>query len=121
MNKKARLPLLLAVPVLAVSGSAALASASVAHTAATHIVKLQNIMISPMTVKVHAGDRVTWEFLDGPSTEHTVTSEAKRGGLRFKSTGAHFSGTYSVKFTKKGTYYYECTIHPGMQGKVVVS
>ena len=45
---------------------------------------------------------MTWEFLDGPSTEHNVTSEAHKGGLRFKGTGAKFSGTYTVKFTKRG-------------------
>jgi plastocyanin len=30
------------------------------------------------------------------------------------------SGSYSVTFAKRGTYYYECTIHPGMQGRIVV-
>jgi plastocyanin len=43
------------------------------------------------------------------------------GGL--KSSGSHFNAgdTYSVTFTKAGTYPYACLIHPGMIGKVVVS
>jgi plastocyanin len=42
------------------------------------------------------------------------------GGL--KSSGTDFStgDTYSVTFTKAGTYPYACLIHPGMIGKVVV-
>ena len=42
------------------------------------------------------------------------------GGL--KSSGTDFNGgdTYSVTFTKAGTYPYACLIHPGMIGKVVV-
>ena len=50
-----------------------------------------------------------------------MTPEKHAGGLRFKGTGAHFTGSYSVAFKQKGTYYYECTIHPGMQGRIVVS
>jgi plastocyanin len=43
------------------------------------------------------------------------------GGLH--STGLGFSDgdTYTVTFTKAGTYPYACLIHPGMIGKVVVS
>jgi len=111
---------MLALAAGAVPVASAVASQPAAYAAATHIVKLQNIMISPSTLKIHKGDRVTWEFLDGPSTEHTVTSEAHRGGLRFKGTGPRFSGSYTVKFTKAGTYYYECTIHPNMTGRIVV-
>ncbi|HEY6470430.1 MAG TPA: plastocyanin/azurin family copper-binding protein [Candidatus Dormibacteraeota bacterium] len=30
-------------------------------------------------------------------------------------------GTCEVKFTKAGTYPNQCTIHPGMTGKLVVT
>jgi plastocyanin len=120
MKKNARLPLLLAVAAGAVPVASALASQPTAQAAATHIVKLQHIMIHPSTLTIHKGDTVTWEFLDGPSAEHTVTSEAHKGGLRFKSTGPKLSGTYSVRFTRPGTYYYECVIHPGMDGRIIV-
>ncbi|HEX3872605.1 MAG TPA: plastocyanin/azurin family copper-binding protein [Solirubrobacteraceae bacterium] len=119
MKINARHPLILVVAAVAIPVASA-AGAPVGHAAATHVVKLQNIMIHPSTVRIHPGDRITWEFLDGPSAEHTVTSDAHKGGLRFKGTGPKLSGTYTVKFTKKGTYYYECTIHPGMNGKIVV-
>ena len=39
-----------------------------------------------------------------------------------KSSGIGFNtgDTYSVTFTKRGTYAFACLIHPGMIGKVVV-
>jgi plastocyanin len=121
MKTNARLPLILAVAAGAVPVASALASPTTAHTAATHVVKLKNVMIKPSTVSIHRGDQVTWNFLDGPiMAEHTVTSVAHKGGLRFKSTPARLSGSYTVKFTKAGTYYYVCMIHPNMTGKIVV-
>ncbi len=120
MKKNARLPLILALAAGAVPAGSGLASAAVARAAATHIVKLKNIMIHPSTLTIHPGDRVTWQFLDGPAAEHTVTSQSHAGGLRFKGTGPKLSGSYSVTFSKRGTYYYHCTIHPGMNGRIVV-
>jgi plastocyanin len=121
MKKNTRIPLMLAVAASAVPVASAAASAATAHTAATHVVRLKNVMIMPSTVSIHRGDKVTWEFLDASiSAEHTVTSKAHKGGLRFKGTGAKLSGSYTVKFTKAGTYYYACAIHPNMTGKIVV-
>jgi plastocyanin len=121
MKTNARIPLILAVAAGAVPVASALASPTTAHTAATHVVKLKNVMIKPSTVSIHRGDQVTWNFLDASiMAEHTVTSVAHKGGLRFKGTGPKLSGSYTVKFTKAGTYYYVCTIHPGMMGKIVV-
>lgn len=43
------------------------------------------------------------------------------GGLKSSGIGFNTGDTYSVTFTKKGTFPYACLIHPGMIGKVVVS
>lgn len=43
------------------------------------------------------------------------------GGLKSSGIGFNTGDTYSVTFTKKGTYPYACLIHPGMIGKVVVA
>jgi plastocyanin len=99
-------------------GGAAIAGA----TSSTTVVKLQNVAISPKKVTIKRGATVTWKFLDSAiDTEHNVTSRKKSGGLRFRSSTSKQSGTYVVKFTKPGKYFYECTIHPqSMQGEIVV-
>ncbi|MEY2418201.1 MAG: hypothetical protein QOG90_881 [Actinomycetota bacterium] len=43
------------------------------------------------------------------------------GGLKSSGIGFNTGDTYSVTFTKRGTYAYACLIHPGMIGKVVVT
>lgn len=42
------------------------------------------------------------------------------GGLHSTGTGWNDGDTYTITFSKKGTYPYACLIHPGMIGKVVV-
>lgn len=42
------------------------------------------------------------------------------GGLKSSGVDWNAGDTYSVTFTKAGTYPYACLIHPGMIGKVVV-
>jgi len=87
-----------------------------AHAASVHTVVLKDIALHPATVRIAVGDTVRWSFRDKPSP-HTVTSMGK---LRFRSTTARQTGTYSVRFAKAGTYHYACTIHPNMRGRVVV-
>jgi plastocyanin len=42
--------------------------------------------------------------------------------LRFRSSPTKTTGTYSVRFTRTGTYRYECTIHPAsMRGTIIVN
>jgi plastocyanin len=42
------------------------------------------------------------------------------GGLRSSGANLHDGDTYSVTFTKPGTYLFACLLHPSMVGKVVV-
>jgi plastocyanin len=77
---------------------------------------LRDIEFSPATVTIRRGASVRWEWRD-PRASHDVTS---RGRLRFRSSDTKLSGTHTVRFRRKGTYRYVCTIHPSMLGKVVV-
>jgi plastocyanin len=88
----------------------------VAHAAAGGAVTLKDISFKPSTVTIRKGQTVTWTWRDG-TTSHNVTSQGK---MRFKSSSSRSTGTYRVHFTKGGTYRYACTIHFGMNGKVVV-
>jgi plastocyanin len=84
-----------------------------AHAARTHTVTLQEFRFHPATLNVNRGDSVKWVWRD--QVEHNVT-------FRSVHSRTQVTGTYTVRFTRKGTFNYHCTIHveEGMRGKVVV-
>lgn len=90
--------------------------AAPAHGTADRIVQIKDIDFHPAKLVVHRGDRVTWRFLDA-NVSHNVTSV---GAPRFRSSESRMTGAYSVRFTRKGTYRYVCTIHANMRGRIVV-
>jgi plastocyanin len=83
-----------------------------AHAGATTTVTLKDIAFHPPTVRVVRGASVTWVWEDVVSP-HNVTF-ARRHSTTKKT------GTYTLRFTRSGTYRYHCTIHPGMDGRVIV-
>jgi plastocyanin len=78
-------------------------------------VTMKSIKFNPGTVKVKAGDTVTWTNED--SVGHDVTSKAFKSG---SAGGIEPGQSFKHKFAKAGTFTYVCTVHPGMQGTVVV-
>jgi plastocyanin len=92
---------------------AALLSAAVATAARTHRVALVHWGYSPSRVVINRGDSVTWVWSDG-HTQHNVYSSS------FRSSPIKRSGTWTVRFTRRGTFDYTCTVHPWMSGSVVV-
>lgn len=95
----------IAAPAIAIGG---------AHAAGNHAVTLKNIRFHPGTLNIKRGDTVTWLWRDG-STAHNVT------GSTFKSRTMS-KGSFTVRFTRRGTFNYHCTIHVslGMRGTIVV-
>jgi plastocyanin len=65
---------------------------------------------------VSKGSTVRFAFRDATTT-HDVRNI---GGRRFKSIGNRCTGSRSRTFTRAGTYRYECTLHPGMTGRISV-
>jgi plastocyanin len=98
-----------AAAAVALAALTAPASASSAHTTT---VTLKHISFVKETVRIHAGDKVRWVWKD-PTVPHNVTF-AKR------HSKTQQTGTYTLTFARAGTFTYHCTIHPGMDGKVVV-
>jgi plastocyanin len=86
------------------------ASAAAPSTAS---VILKDISFKRATVRIAPGGRVTWTWRDGPSP-HNVT-------FAHQHSATKTSGTYTRRFLRAGTFRYHCTIHPGMDGKVVVA
>jgi plastocyanin len=76
-------------------------------------VTLKDISFKPETVTIARGGTVRWTWKDG-DVPHNVTFAARH------STTKHDGGTYKLTFKTAGTFKYECTIHPGMVGKVIV-
>jgi plastocyanin len=87
-----------------------------AATAAESKVAIDNFTFSPAKLDVAAGDRVTW--VNNDDIPHTVTDAADPRTTR--SPPLDTGETYARVFDKPGTYHYFCSLHPHMQGTVVV-
>ncbi|MBU1671918.1 MAG: cupredoxin family copper-binding protein [Actinobacteria bacterium] len=75
-------------------------------------VSIKNFSFDPSSLTVDVGDRVVWTNDD--DVDHTVT------GTGLDSGTLKPGDTYSFTFDTAGTYNYQCTLHPAMQGQVVV-
>jgi plastocyanin len=94
------------------------------RTAATRIprgtirVAMKNIAFNPETIHARVGQTVTWTDRD-IDTPHNVTYV---WGPKFSSSPTLTTGeSWTLKLTKPGTIRYLCTIHPGMDGSIIVS
>ena len=89
-----------------------------------------NVWYDPPIVSISIGDSITWYNDDKEG--HTVTSgegSGRFGWMRddFGSPDGYFDSerfmpgeSWSYKFEKSGTFSYFCTIHPWMEGVVIV-
>jgi len=98
--------------VAAAVALSALTGSATASSARTTTVTLKHISFVKETVRIHRGDKVKWVWKD-PTVPHNVT-------FRTRHSKTQQTGTYTVTFARAGTFGYHCTIHPGMDGKVVV-
>jgi len=87
-----------------------------APAAAANEVVIDNFTFGPNMLTVAAGTKVTWKNDD--SDPHTVTSAADPKLL--KSPPLDTGDSFSFTFDKPGTYKYFCSLHPHMQGAIVV-
>ena len=79
-------------------------------------VSTAGLKFSPATFTIAAGDSITWLFVEAP---HNVTFTGAAPGAG--SVPTQQPGALATRvFATPGTYAYECTIHNGMQGSVVV-
>jgi plastocyanin len=91
------------------SGSGARDASPAARGAVTMIAN----QFSPPHVQVPARTTVTWT--NGDQSRHNVTF--KDGP---SSSNLTFGATFQRVFDTPGVFDYECTIHPGMVGRVTV-
>ena len=73
----------------------------------------EDLRFQPPAIQVAAGTEVTWRFDDG-----TVPHNVKGDGF---ASSNQTSGTWAHRFERPGQYRYTCTLHAGMDGRVVVT
>ena len=80
-------------------------------------VVMKDITFQPETVDVAKGDTVTWKNDDSVNHDVTADDDSFSSG----DAGGMASGdTFEHTFDKAGSFKYVCTVHPGMEGEVVV-
>ena len=106
---------------LVVGGVVSTSDAATSATSVTKTVKIMGTgssgMFMPSTVNIKIGSKVKW--INQDSKVHTVTWKSTSYGLPGKTLGP--GASFTVTFTKAGTFSYICTKHFGMAGKVVVT
>ena len=106
---------------LALLGGQALAAPTHSHAYTVKEVtgkSASGYVFAPASLTIHVGDKVTFVDASTPMVHDVVGLDAFSTSVIDKT--ALDSKSYSVVFKKKGTYKYHCTIHPGMQGTIVV-
>ncbi|HLH73845.1 MAG TPA: cupredoxin family copper-binding protein [Chloroflexota bacterium] len=106
------MPTAMPMPTPTTAQSAAVLNAT---PVATTKVNIQNFAFSPAVITVPVGATVTWTNDD--IEQHTVTAR----DTSYSSDAIANHQTYSVTYSKVGTYEYFCEIHPTMVGKIVVT
>ncbi len=77
-------------------------------------VRIDNFSFTPAEITIAAGATVTWT--NGDDIPHTVAAVNKA----FRSKVMDTDQSFSFTFTAPGVYDYFCSLHPHMQGKVIV-
>lgn len=101
-----------------VGARAAAATAAAAEAPAGEAaVTIDNFTFAPAELTIAVGTRVTWTNRD--DIPHTVTDAAEPRA--YKSAPLDTGDSFAHVFAAPGTYRYFCSLHPHMQGTVVVT
>ncbi len=84
--------------------------------AADAVVTIDNFAFVPAEIVVAPGDRVVWTNRD--DIPHTVMDATQPAATR--SAPLDTGDSYARTFDRPGIYRYFCSLHPHMQGTVVV-
>ena len=76
-------------------------------------VRITNFTFMPGTLTIKAGQKVRW--VNSDAVAHTVDLSGVVSNVLSRGD------TYTLTFAAAGTYSYTCSIHPFMQGTVVVT
>jgi plastocyanin len=91
----------------------ALLIASTSAVAATHVVAMDGVKYEPASITVKRGDTVV--FRNDDPFPHTVTAKGK-----FDSGSIAAGKQWKFVARTAGRFAYICTLHPNMQGTLIV-
>jgi plastocyanin len=77
-------------------------------------VRIDNFSFTPAEITLAPGTALTW--VNGDDIPHTVVATNKA----FRSKALDSEQQFSFTFKEPGVYEYFCSLHPHMQGKVIV-
>lgn len=86
-------------------------------TPSDHIAATDQLVFNPATQTLHVGDIVQW--MNTGTLPHTVSFENQPSLTDPSTLGP--GETWEVKLDEPGTFFYYCSLHPGMAGKLVVT
>ena len=81
----------------------------------TYVVAIHGMKFEPAILTVKPGDTVRWENQD-IVPHNAVSSETKE----FDTGTIAVGDSWKYEASHKGTFFYNCTLHPNMKGKLVV-
>lgn len=84
------------------------------HGGEQQTVRIVNMQFEPAELIVKRGTRIVWTNED--LFPHTVTA----GDRTFDSGAIATSSSWTYVAAQPGTHIYVCTLHPTMQGRVIV-
>ena len=96
--------------------SAGLPANSQSASTKTVTVVIRGFKFDPETVTVNQGDTVEWKNED--IVPHTATEDVAKPA--FDSGTIQVGAMWRYVARNKGTYNYTCTLHPNMEGKLIV-
>ncbi len=102
--------------IAGISGTRGITVQTITPVAAATVAADASNSFSPAQVDLTVGGTVTWAF--GP-VEHNVTFNASGAGTP-TNIGNTANANVSKTFTTAGSFPYQCTLHVGMQGTVIV-
>jgi plastocyanin len=110
--------------IAAFLGAGVLVYAGIAH-AANRRVAIGHYQWSVPQINLDLGEHVTWYWV-GPDTMHSVTGTSPNAsGLdsdpHINTPNHPLGDSFRLSFNTPGTYRFQCKLHPGVRGTVLVS
>jgi plastocyanin len=108
-------------------GEASGSAAAEPRAGAANTITAQNVQFDTDTIELTAGEEATLTFVndDSSSTQHNISIYANEDAQDNLFEGEIIPGgqevEYQVPAQKKGEYYFQCDVHPSMNGTVTVS